>query len=80
MTITNFLEQAEPADSALATIDGTSIRYDDLAALVERIAGQLLSAGVQAEERVAIVLPNGPAAAVATLAATSCATAAPLDA
>jgi acyl-CoA synthetase (AMP-forming)/AMP-acid ligase II len=40
--------------------DGISITYAELAATVADLAGQLRAAGVGRDDRVAVVLPNGP--------------------
>jgi acyl-CoA synthetase (AMP-forming)/AMP-acid ligase II/thioesterase domain-containing protein/acyl carrier protein len=55
------------------------LSYAQLLAHVDRIAGALRSAGIRRQDRVAVVLPNGPAMATAFLAAASCAACAPLN-
>ena len=53
--------------------------YSDLYELVLETAAVLRAHGVERDDRVAIVLPNGPEMAAAFLAVASCATAAPLN-
>ena len=55
------------------------IAHGALRALVARLGGDLRAAGIGPRDRVAIVLPNGPEAAIAFLAAASHAIAAPLN-
>jgi acyl-CoA synthetase (AMP-forming)/AMP-acid ligase II len=64
---------------ALLTPDGPTLTFAQLRQQVERLAGQLAALGIGRGDRVAIVLPNGPAAAIVFLAAVSGATAAPLN-
>jgi acyl-CoA synthetase (AMP-forming)/AMP-acid ligase II len=68
-------------DSAPAIIEpaGPTITYAQLRQQVSHLAGQLNALGVGRNDRVAIVLPNGPEAAVSFLAVAACATAAPLN-
>jgi acyl-CoA synthetase (AMP-forming)/AMP-acid ligase II len=86
MTTTSFatipeLLAAGPDNAvALLTPDGPSLTFAELRRQVETLAGQLAASGIVPNDRVAYVLPNGPAAAIVFLAATSCATAAPLNA
>ena len=53
--------------------------YAELRATVDALAGQLRGAGIAANDRVALVLPNGPGMAAAFLAAATAGTAAPLN-
>jgi oxalate---CoA ligase len=55
------------------------LRFGALQESVEAIARRFRMLGVTREDRVALVLPNGPDLAVAFLAVTSCATAVPLN-
>jgi len=75
----DFLRAADPLAPAIAPVDGGVVRYDDVVGIVDRLAGQLAGLGVGPRDRVAIILPNGPSAALTTLAVASCATAAPLN-
>ena len=69
---------AEEAPAILGAEQET-LTHGELRALLERLGGQLRAAGVERGDRVAIVLPNGPEAAIAFLAAAGYATAAPLS-
>ena len=64
---------------ALLTEDGSVLSHDDLRATLARLRDRMRSLGVGVEDRIAIVLPNGPAAAVAFLAAAVTGCAAPLN-
>ncbi|MCZ6915150.1 MAG: acyl--CoA ligase [Gemmatimonadetes bacterium] len=55
------------------------LTYAELRSVTAELAGQLGSLGVSSSDRVAIVLPNGPAMALAFLAVARCATVAPLN-
>jgi acyl-CoA synthetase (AMP-forming)/AMP-acid ligase II len=68
-------------DSAPALIEpaGPTITYAQLREQVAHLAGQLNALGIGRNDRVAIVLSNGPEAAVSFLAVAACATAAPLN-
>ena len=79
-TITDLLAQAVRDEaSAILTPDGVTLSYGQLRGQVEHLAGQLSALSVGRGDRVAFVLPNGPAAAIVFLAVASCATAAPLN-
>ena len=69
------------ADDALALTapGGLETSYGELRDTVAKLAGQLRAAGVASGDRVALVLPNGPATALSFLAAASVGTAAPLN-
>jgi len=56
-----------------------TLSYRDLGDQVDRLAGQLAASGIHQTDRVAIALPNGVPAIVATLAASCVGTAAPLN-
>ena len=66
-------------DAALVTVGGEVLDHDALGAEVDRLSEALRSAGIGPGDRVAIVLPNGPAMALALLAVMSTACAAPLN-
>ena len=74
-----MLSAGEAQASALGDVSATPFTYAELLTQVERLAGQLAGAGISSNDRVAIVLENGAAAAIAFLAVVSCATAAPLN-
>ena len=64
---------------AVLPVEGTGLTYEELRRAVRRLAGSLRAAGIGRNDRVAIVLPNGPEMALTFLAVASCATAAPLN-
>lgn len=59
--------------------DKSPLSYQQLAQHVEDVASRLRGMGIGRNDRIAIVLPNGPEMAVAFLASTLCGTAAPLN-
>jgi acyl-CoA synthetase (AMP-forming)/AMP-acid ligase II len=78
--IIELLDNGKDDAPAILTADGANVvTYAELRKQVRDLAGQLNAVGVGRGDRVAIVLPNGPAMAVAFLAVASCATAAPLN-
>ncbi|HUY29708.1 MAG TPA: acyl--CoA ligase [Acidimicrobiales bacterium] len=64
---------------ALVTVDGASIDHGSLRREVSRLAGALRAAGLGPQDRIAVVLPNGPEIALVLLAAMSVGCAAPLN-
>lgn len=64
---------------AFLSEDGEVISHATLRKEVDRLAEQLRSAGLGPKDRIAIVLPNGPAMALVMLAAMSVGCAAPLN-
>ena len=78
-TVTSILDAGDPSDPALSTIDGAWLDHAGLRTEIERLAGQLRAAGIGPDDRVAIVLPNGPEMALAFLAAATAGCAAPLN-
>ena len=64
---------------ALLAEDGSVLSHDDLRATLASLRDRMRSLGVGVEDRIAIVLPNGPGAAVAFLAAAVTGCAAPLN-
>ncbi len=66
-------------EAALLTVDGAAISYRRLDALVQRMGAALRAAGIGPADRVAVVLPNGPAMAVAFCGVTAAAACAPLN-
>src|ERR1035437_4165677 len=64
---------------ALVSDDGEVISHATLRKEVDRLAEQLRSAGLGPKDRLAIVLPNGPAMALVMLAAMTVGCAAPLN-
>ena len=78
-TLTALLRIADPNATAIMSIDGAAVTYRQVVDVVDRLTGQLRDLGVRRNDRVAIVLPNGPETALMTLGSTACATAAPLN-
>ncbi|MEE8338019.1 MAG: acyl--CoA ligase [Dehalococcoidia bacterium] len=78
-TIFELLSAGDGPASAIAAPGRDPVSYEALRAEVERLGGQLRALGIERNDRVAIVLPNGPEMAVLFLAVASCATAAPLN-
>jgi acyl-CoA synthetase (AMP-forming)/AMP-acid ligase II len=78
-TISDFLEAGADDAPALSSPGGTPLNYRGLRALVADIAASLASQGIGPNDRVGIVLDNGPEMAAAFLAVGSAATAAPLN-
>ncbi|HVN27006.1 MAG TPA: acyl--CoA ligase [Candidatus Binataceae bacterium] len=78
-TITKLLERGRASDPALAAPGRQPLSYQGLRDLIARTARALHAIGLGVEDRVAMVLPNGPEAASAFLSVASIATAAPLN-
>jgi acyl-CoA synthetase (AMP-forming)/AMP-acid ligase II len=78
-TIRELLAAGESDAPAIGAPGRDALTYATLRADVERLAGQLRALGIGRNDRVAIVLRNGPEMAVAFLAVAACATAAPLN-
>ena len=79
VTIAEALRAGAGGDPAILAPGRDPIAHGALRALVARLGGDLRAAGIGPRDRVAIVLPNGPEAAIAFLAAASHAIAAPLN-
>jgi acyl-CoA synthetase (AMP-forming)/AMP-acid ligase II/acyl carrier protein len=69
----------DPKAPAILAVGGDVISYRQLAERVVEIALQLNRWGIGRDDRVAVVLPNGPEMAVTFLAASAVATCAPLN-
>jgi oxalate---CoA ligase len=69
----------EGSGPALVSVDGESIDHAALWQSVEQLGNELRRAGLKPGDRIAIVLPNGPAIAQVLLAAMSVGCAAPLN-
>ena len=78
-TIAEALRAGADGDPAILAPGREPLTHGALRALIARLGADLRAAGVGPRDRVAIVLPNGPEAAVAFLAAASHAVAAPLN-
>lgn len=68
-----------PQAIAVAAPGCSGLTYSELERLIARTVAELNSMGIARNDRVAIVLPNGPEMATAFLAVASAATAAPLN-
>ncbi len=77
--IPELLQLGLAAAPAIAAPDRVTMSYGELRQTIQRLTAQLQSIGVKNNDRVAIVLNNGPDMAVTFLAVASCATAAPLN-
>ena len=78
-TVWDLLRTGAGGDPALMAEDGSLLSHDELRATLARLREQMRSLGVGVGDRIAVVLPNGPAAAVAFLAAAVTGCAAPLN-
>src|SRR2546426_11296064 len=78
-TIVQLLEAGAAAATALSSPGGTPLTYGGLRALVSETVGALGKQGIGPNDRVAIVLDNGPEMAAAFLGVAAGATAAPLN-
>jgi oxalate---CoA ligase len=79
VTIATMLERLVADAPAIVAVDGTAWTGDALRADVGQVHEQLRALGIGADARVAVVLPNGPLAAIAFLGVASTATCAPLN-
>lgn len=79
VTVKDVLKRASPGSPAIGAPGKQTMSYAALHDHTNAIASRLRALGVERNERVAIVLPNGPEMAVAFLAASLCGTAAPLN-
>ena len=78
-TVFELLSAGQDTAPAIVVPDGPTLTFAQMRLQVEHLTGQLNAVGVARGERVALVTPNGPEAALTFLAATACATAAPLN-
>jgi acyl-CoA synthetase (AMP-forming)/AMP-acid ligase II len=78
-TIAKLLDCGDGLDPALAAPGRDTLSYERLRTLEERTARSLNAMGIGLNDRVAIVLPNGPEMASAFLTMASAATVAPLN-
>ncbi|MDA0352660.1 MAG: AMP-binding protein [Chloroflexi bacterium] len=79
LTVRSLLDVGAADAPALFDVDGRILTYGALRAQVDELAAELAARGVGPTDRVAILLPNGPAMAVAFLAAASRCAVAPLN-
>ena len=78
-TVWDLLGTGAGGDAALLAEDGSVLSHAELRATLTRLRETMCSLGVGVGDRIAIVLPNGPASAVAFLAAAVTGCAAPLN-
>src|ERR671919_41218 len=78
-TVRELLARGKGGDPAIVIPGGPTLTFDELRRQIDGLAAQLNAYGIRRNDRVAIVLPNGPAAAIVFLAVAACATAAPLN-
>src|SRR5256885_1558826 len=81
-TLLNVIEaQARqcPGDAAILDVHGKALSYVGLIVQLRKAAQALAGLGLKRNDRIAIVLPNGPEMAVSFLAVSAVATAAPLN-
>ena len=78
-TVWNLLSAGAGGDPALLAEDGRVLSYDGLRDTLAGLRDRMRALGVGVEDRIAIVLPNGPGAALAFLAAAVTGCAAPLN-
>jgi len=78
-TIHDLLRAGEDSSISISAIDRPDLTYADLRNLVDQTAETLNELGIGRNDRVAIVLPNGPEMATAFVAIATCATTAPLN-
>jgi acyl-CoA synthetase (AMP-forming)/AMP-acid ligase II len=78
-TLRDLLAAGRPEAVALKAPDAPSLSFDELRRQVSETAAVLHGIGIGANDRVAIVLPNGAEMAAAFLAVASTASAAPLN-
>jgi acyl-coenzyme A synthetase/AMP-(fatty) acid ligase len=79
LTIRDILFSADAKAPAIGAPGKFPLSYQQLLGHAEDVAARLRGLGVGRDDRVAIVLPNGPEMAVAFLASALCGTAAPLN-
>lgn len=78
-TIHELLQAGDDGSTAISGVDRPGLSYAELRDLVSRTAEALNELGIGRNDRVAIVLPNGPEMATAFVAIAACATTAPLN-
>ena len=78
-TVFDLLQAGDDTSIAISGVDRPSLTYLALRDLVSQTADSLNSLGIGRNDRVAIVLPNGPEMATSFVAIAACATTAPLN-
>ena len=77
--ILDLLAAGKDGAPAIIVPGGATLTFPELRRQVDHLAGQLAAVDIHVGDRVALVLPNGPAAAILFLASAACATSAPLN-
>ena len=78
-TINDLIKKGGDNDTAITGSGQTPLNYGALRKLVHRTVSSLRKMGVNRNDRVAIVLPNGPEMAATFISVAAGATAAPLN-
>ncbi len=78
-TVYELLRAGNDGDPAIVVPGGPTLTFAELRRQIDHLAGQLNKVGIGRGDRVALVTPNGPEAAISFLAVAVCATAAPLN-
>ncbi len=78
-TLIELITQNQGQSAAIRAPGRKSLSFDELKIQVERTTRSLKEAGVLPEDRIAIVLPNGPEMASTFISVASYAIAAPLN-
>lgn len=78
-TINDLLQVGDDDNVALSGLDRPALSYSELRTQITRTVAELNDLGIGRNDRVAIVLPNGPEMATAFIAIASGATTAPLN-
>ena len=78
-TFRELLSRVEESSTALVTPEGDTLTYGELLSEVTTLSSQLSQHGVSKEDRIAILLPNGPSMVISFLAVIFTACAAPLN-
>jgi acyl-CoA synthetase (AMP-forming)/AMP-acid ligase II len=79
LTLLDLLAAGDDAATAIAAVSAPPLTFEALRRLVRTVGEDLRALGVAPEDRIAIVLPNGPEMATAFIAVASTATSAPLN-
>lgn len=79
MILAELLETGADSQPAVGAIDADPLNFAELRGLCARIAADIARAGLGANDRIAMVLPNGPEMATSFIACAQVASAAPLN-
>src|SRR5262245_21666799 len=78
-TLATLLQAGDAKAAAIGAPDRATMTRAELTQLVDQVGGALRGMGIQAEDKVAIVMPNGPEMAAAFVAVACWSCAAPLN-